>query len=191
MREIEEPNPNPSSMNIHVGGRLPDHVLPSIHGQDVDTGTLSGQKVVLSFYRFASCPFCNLRMGSMVNRWNEFGENTQAVAVFDSSIKELKARMKRHNPPFEVLADPSKVLYNSVGVRRKKAKGLLLPLFRLPKVFKALSRGFLPRTLSPSKLGILPVDVLVNADGIIEHIHEGRNGDDRMSLDEIIAWSNA
>lgn len=178
-------------MNIQVGGQLPAHVLPSIHGQDVDTGTLSGQKVVLSFYRFASCPFCNLRMGSMVKRWDEFGENIQAVAVFDSSVKELKARMKRHNPPFEVLADPSKVLYKSVGVRRKKAKGLLLPLFRLPKVFKALSRGFIPRTLSPSKLGILPVDVLVNADGIIEHIHEGRNGDDRMSLDEIIAWSNA
>ena len=178
-------------MNIQVGGRLPEHVLPSIHDRDINTGSFSGQKVVVSFYRFASCPFCNLRMGSMVKRWDEFDENTQAVAVFDSSVNELKARMKRHNPPFEVLADPSNVLYNSVGVRRKKAKGLLLPLFRLPKVFKALSRGFLPRTLSPSKLGILPVDVLVNADGIIEHIHEGRNGDDRMSLDEIIAWSNA
>ena len=178
-------------MNIQVGGHLPSHVLPSIHDRDIDTGALTGQKVILSFYRFASCPFCNLRMASMVNRWGEFGEGVQAVAVFDSSIKELKARMARHNPPFEVLADPNKTLYNAVGVRRKKIMGFFGPLFHVRKALKAISKGFIPRTLSPSKLGILPVDVLVNEDGSIEHIYEGRDGGDRMNLDDIIAWAKS
>lgn len=178
-------------MKIAVGGQLPSHALPSIHGTDVDISKLTGQKVLLSFYRFASCPFCNLRMGAMVNRWDEFGDGLQSVAVFDSSLKEVKVRMKRHNPPFEVLADPNKDLYKAVGVRRRKITGFLDPLFNLRKVFRALSKGYMTRTLSPSKMGILPLDVLVNEDGIIEHIYEGRNGGDRMSLDDIIAWSNS
>ena len=187
---VQKPHCNRPNMNIEVGGRLPSHPLPSIHDRQVDPGDLNGKKVILSFYRFASCPFCNLRMGAMVNRWDEFGD-IQAVAIFDSSVKELKARMKRHNPPFEVMADSRKTLYNAVGVRRKKVKGLLTPFFRLPKVLRAVSKGFIPRTLSPSKLGILPLDVLVNEDGTIEHIYEGRDGTDRMNLEEMIAWSKA
>lgn len=190
-RHVKKPNFARVHMKIEVGGPLPSHVLPSIHGTDVDISKLTGQKVLLSFYRFASCPFCNLRMGAMVNRWDEFGDGLQSVAVFDSTLKEVKVRMKRHNPPFEVLADPNKGLYNAVGVRRRKITGFLDPLFNLRKVLRALSKGYMTRTLSPSKMGILPLDVLVNEDGIIEHIYEGRNGGDRMSLDDIIAWSKS
>jgi len=32
---------------------------------------------------------------------------------------------------------------------------------------------------------------LVNEDGTIEHIYEGRDGTDRMNLEEMIAWSKA
>ena len=83
-----------------AGDDAPSVVLPSTDGTTFDLSALKGKRVLLTFFRFDSCPFCNLRIHRLVKRWNEFPEDTVMVGVFDASIDKLNKRMKKHEVPF-------------------------------------------------------------------------------------------
>ena len=81
------------ALNIH---------LPAINGSMFEIETLKGKPFMLSFLRFASCPFCNLRVNELVRRYDEFGDNFTIVAVFDSPLDNLTRRAEGHNAPFAI-----------------------------------------------------------------------------------------
>ena len=41
----------------------------------ISVSTKKGKKTLLTFYRFATCPFCNLRIHEIINRYEELGKN--------------------------------------------------------------------------------------------------------------------
>ena len=45
---------------------------------------------MISFYRYSSCPFCHLRINETINNKDNFGNNFQAVAIFNCNIDSLK-----------------------------------------------------------------------------------------------------
>ena len=49
-------------MKLMQGYRIDELELPSTNGDIFNIETVSGKKVLLTFYRFATCLFCNLRM---------------------------------------------------------------------------------------------------------------------------------
>lgn len=65
--------------------------LPAIDGSQFNIDLLKGWRYMLSFFRFASCPFCNLRVHQLVSRFDELGEDFTVVAVFDSPLDNLQA----------------------------------------------------------------------------------------------------
>ena len=90
---------------INVGDDAPQMTLPAIDGSSFDMASMKGKRVILTFFRFSSCPFCNIRIHRILKRWNEFPDDVVMVGVFDAKIGELTKRMKKHNPPFTVVAD--------------------------------------------------------------------------------------
>ena len=58
--------------------------------------SVKGKLVLLSFFRFASCPFCNLRMNELVRRYDEFGDDFTIIAIFDSPLENLKRHTDQH-----------------------------------------------------------------------------------------------
>ncbi|MCK5034029.1 MAG: redoxin domain-containing protein, partial [Calditrichia bacterium] len=62
-------------MKLTSGTKAKNINLPAIDGSIFDTNSLSGKPYLLSFYRFASCPFCNLRVNELVRRFGEFGSD--------------------------------------------------------------------------------------------------------------------
>jgi len=67
-----------------------DISLPSIDDSTFNLDQLKGKRYMLSFFRFASCPFCNLRVNQLVNKFKEFGKNFTIVAIFDSPLDNLQ-----------------------------------------------------------------------------------------------------
>lgn len=45
--------------------------LPDLDGVTFDLGRLRGKRFMLSFSRFAACPFCNLRVHELTTRFGE------------------------------------------------------------------------------------------------------------------------
>ena len=55
-------------MKLKPGHTIDELTLPSIDGSQFDIKTLNKKRALVTFYRFASCPFCNLRINEIVKR---------------------------------------------------------------------------------------------------------------------------
>ena len=49
-------------MRRSVGETIGDIRLPAVDGTDFQLDDIRGKRFLLSFFRFAACPFCNLRV---------------------------------------------------------------------------------------------------------------------------------
>ena len=62
-------------MKINIGDKLDDIKLPSVDGSSFSLHSLKGKKVLLTFYRFARCPMCNLRINEIIKRYDSIPNN--------------------------------------------------------------------------------------------------------------------
>ena len=172
-------------MKLKKGQKIPELNLPNTKGGQFELNNIKGKKTLITFYRFAQCPFCNLRINELVKRYHEFQGNLNIVAVFDSPLDHLIKSTKRHNAPFEILADDSFKYFKEYEVERSAWKFFLGSIIRFYKIFDATLKGYIPLSFRGS-LTTVPVDILVNDNGIIEKVHYGRNTTDHMNFEEIL-----
>jgi peroxiredoxin len=59
-----------------------------ISGNKIDLEALRGKKVFLSFYRGASCPFCNIRVHEIIGQMDHFQDKGSVVIGFFTSGKQ-------------------------------------------------------------------------------------------------------
>ena len=177
-------------MKIKKGDRLDIINLPTVDGTLFTTKELKNKKVLLTFYRFASCPLCNLRLQLFVNRYHEFNEQFVKVAIFHSSVKNLKHFMKRHRAPFIILADESFHYFKKYDVECSLLSFLLSQITRGISIWYAMFRGFIPYRIK-GYMGILPVDVLIDSNGIVEDVNYGKDIGDHISFSDVKKFANS
>jgi peroxiredoxin Q/BCP len=164
--------------------------LPAIDGSMFDTTKLTGSRYLLAFFRFASCPFCNMRMHELVTRYHELGDGFGIVAVFDSPLDNLRRHAMRHDAPFPVLADTSGRYYREFGIEQSVTgvmKGILL---RMPTLIRGIQNGYLPLRIRGS-LTTMPADLLVDESGVIRTAHYGRDEGDHLDFGIVKAFATA
>ena len=178
-------------MNQLVSGSVaPDFSLPAIDGSTFNMAEMKGKRVILTFFRFSSCPLCNMRIRRIIQRWDEFSEDTVMVAVFDAKIGELQKRMRKHNAPFLVVADETYEHFQNNGVKKSFFKFLWGAMRSPLTLLQATLRGYVPLTLSISKLSTIPVDILIDEKGTVVEAHYCKDTADHLPLEKMIAFSN-
>ncbi len=162
--------------------------LPSITGSTFDTETLAGTRFMVSFFRFASCPFCNLRVHRLVQTFSELGPGFAIVAIFDSPLDNLARHARRHAAPFPILADEAGRFYPLYGIERSLAGVLKGMFFRAPTLLGAMAKGYVPTTFKGS-VTTMPADFLIDEQGIIQAAHYGEDEGDHLPLELVRAFS--
>lgn len=175
---------------IVTGDTAPQFTLPAIDGSTFNMADMKGKRVILTFFRFSTCPLCNMRIRRIVQRWNEFSKDAVMVAVFDAKVGDLQKRMKKHDAPFVVVADETYEQFNKNGVKKSFFKFMWGALRSPLTLLQATLRGYVPLTLSISKLSTIPVDILIDEDGKVVEAHYCKDTADHLSLDRMIAFSN-
>ena len=175
---------------LSSGDKAPQFTLPAIDGSTFNMADMKGKRVILTFFRFSTCPLCNMRIRRIVQRWNEFSKDAVMVAVFDAKVGELQKRMKKHDAPFVVVADETYEQFNKNGVKKSFFKFMWGALRSPLTLLQATLRGYVPLTLSISKLSTIPVDILIDEDGKVVEAHYCKDTADHLSLDRMIAFSN-
>ena len=176
---------------IVVGDAMPEFTMPSIKGSMFDTSEVKGKKMILTFFRFSSCPFCNIRINQLTKRWNEFSDDVVMVGIFDAKINDLTKRMEHHNVPFNIVADENYELFTKHSVRKSFVRFMIGTLSAPLTLLKATMRGYFPMTLSISKLSTIPVDILIDENGKVVKAHYCKNTADHLSIDEMVSFSNS
>jgi peroxiredoxin len=172
-------------MRLAIGEKAPPVRLDGIDGKIFDSADLNGRRYLLSFFRFASCPFCNLRVHQLVSRHSELGAGFAVVAIFDSSHDNLRRRAEKHEAPFPILADPKRTYYQAYGIE-KSLVGVFAGMFkRMPALLRAMFvKGYWPTSPNGS-LTSMPADFLIDETGIIRVAYYGRDEGDHLPFDRI------
>jgi peroxiredoxin Q/BCP len=176
------------SMKLKPGDPVIDLQLPALDNSVFNTDSLRGRRYLLSFFRFAGCPFCNIRMHELVTRYNELPEGFTIVAVFDAPLDDLQRHETRHRAVFPILADSTNTYYKKYSIDRSVWGMLKGAVVRFPALLQALRRGYFPTTIK-GKLHTLPADFLVDEQGRIQTAHYGRDLGDHLSFEKVKAFA--
>jgi peroxiredoxin len=176
-------------MVLKIGRKLENITLPNIDGSLFELESLKGKKVLISFHRFATCPFCNLHIHQLVKNFDSFSDEFTIVAIFDSPLSHLQKHAEDHHAPFAILADDSNAYYQRFNVERSVLKTIKGFIKRFPTLLYAMFvKGYWPFPIK-GNIFSMPLEILIDGKGIIQHIHKGRDEGDHLSLDEVKKFS--
>jgi len=175
-------------MRIQTGAHAPpiDHL--DILGRPIRLENYRGRAVLVSFYRFASCPFCNLRVHRLIQKQPEFERRgLDLIAVFQSSAANILKHVGQQDPPFPIIADPEKTLYARYGIEASGWAVARAAVRRMGDAARAVAMGFTPKDIDGDK-DLIPGDFLIDAEGIVRIAYYGRDIGDHLPLERIETW---
>ena len=173
-------------MRLLAGQPARDFQVMDIHGNPVRLNGYAGKKLMLSFYRYASCPLCNLRVHDLIRRQPDFrARGLHMLAVFQSPGESIRIYVGKQLMPFPVVADPAHSLYRLYGVEASWAGFGKAMLFKLPMVFEAvIGNGFLPGRMEGDK-AMIPADFLIGPDLVVRYAFYGKDIGDHMPIRDV------
>lgn len=175
---------------IHKESLAPDFDVIDIYDNRHKLSDYRGKKVMLSFYRYASCTFCNLRIAELIRVYPEFSKaNMEFLAVFQSPKEKVLEHAGVLKPPFPVIPDPERALYKLYGVEQSSKLKYFVGLLHFKKLFTAFSKGLI-RGRKDGDQFLIPADFLIDENQKIHTAYYGKDISDHISVDVIRKFIN-
>jgi len=176
------------SLRLQQLETAPDFATKDVFGNPVSIRDYRGSLLLLSFYRYVTCPLCHLRVNQILRRYPEYEDRLEFLAVFESEAAHVRSFIyDRRRPPFPIIADPKAELYRLYRVELSWWKTSLVML-RIPTLVRALRGIDYPLRSSRAvggSINRIPADFLIVADGKIEIAHYGRDASDHIPFGAI------
>jgi peroxiredoxin len=174
-------------MRLSAGEPAPDFTTTDIFGSTVSLSAFAGKRLMLSFYRYAACPLCNIRIHRLIQKYPDFrSAGLHLVAVFQSPEESIGRYVGRQDIPFPVVADPGHVLYTRYGVGGS-VFGFLTGGLRLPSLASAAMNGYYPGKME-GDITMVPADFLIGPSLRIETAYYGTDIGDHLPCATITNW---
>jgi peroxiredoxin Q/BCP len=173
-------------MRLKIGSTAPNFTAQALSGRNVDLAALRGRTVLLKFYRFATCPVCNLHLHRFIKDYDMLQAlGLTTVVLFHSPAQKLKAANANIDlPPFDLVPDPEKRIFRAYSVENGLAGMFSAAVMR--DYCRALRAGFPPGMLT-SDGGVTgnPADFIIDGDGRIAFAHYGRHYADSLDARQV------
>lgn len=170
---------------LKQGDMAPNITLQDTNDELFNLETYRGKKVLVSFYRFATCPFCNLRIHDIVQNFTHYHQHFEMIAIFESRPLNLKNMMEKYHAPFPIMSDYSGIYYRSFGLEKSVIGVIKGMVFRMPSLIKSMLMGNIP-THVDSPMTRMPADFLVDEKGKIEIAYYGKDEGDHLDISTLI-----
>ena len=178
-------------MKLQEGNTALDFTATDIYGKQVKLSDFKGKKIILSFYRNVSCPFCNRRVHQIMGN-NVKLKNTgvQLVFLFESSNEKLKSSVFHQGiSPWPLIGDPDKKVYRSYGVENSTLKMMkTMIVSSVGQAKKDTKELNLPEDKDAS-MNLIPADFFIDENFKIVKAHYGKHLDDHVSIEELKAYA--
>jgi peroxiredoxin len=166
----------------------PDFHCTDIFDKKISLSALRGKTVLLSFFRYSGCPWCNLAIHRLTLEAPKFKSKGLEIITFVQSSREniIKDIVERHTPtpPFTLIADPKRNIYNLYGVQDSLVAGAK-SVIELPSWVDAHFRKGFKQTHVDGSLLLVPAQFVINPQGAVEIAHYGTNYNDHLPFIEI------
>lgn len=174
-------------MRVKEGDVAIDFKTRSVFNEAVSLSEYKGKMMLLSFYRYASCPLCNLRIHHLIDKYDSFHKKgLSMLAFFESPRESILKYVSRHDAPFPIIADPEMRIYNDYGVESSWS-GFFKGMLNFSSMMNALKKGYLPGKLEGNK-ALIPADFLIGPDQQVIRAYYGKDIGDHLPIKEIETW---
>lgn len=176
-------------MKVQEGNQAIDFSTNDIHGNPIHLSDYKGKKIILTFMRNVSCPFCNVRVHRIMGNSVKIERSgVQMILFFESSAKKLKGSVLHQAiSAFPLISDTKKDIYNKYGVEESVMKMMktflqtnVLETYRIAK--KLDTPGKKDKDASDS---LIPADFFIDENFTVVKAHYGKNIDDHIDIQEI------
>jgi len=169
-----------------------DQAIPfsveTLEGRTISLNEFAGKPLLLMFFRYASCPMCNLRLRDFAQHYPRLHERgLEVVVFFHSPARNIRANAGKRHYPFHLVPDPKFKVYRSYGVETSWLRFFLsmaLPSFYVDWV-RSMRYGFWGGV--DWQMGKMPADFLIGPNGLIVKAHYGREIGDHLPVTEVEA----
>lgn len=176
-------------MNLTKGQKAPNFKTNDIWGNEIDLSKSDNQTTLLTFFRYAECALCNLRVSEIMRNKEELTKkNIRLITIFESPVDSLKSNIAdRHQFGFTIIADQERKLYDLYQVKPSWLKLMQTMTWKgIRSALKASKMGFALGGKVEGSFNQIPADFLINKNGIIEIAHYGDSVIDHIPLSEVL-----
>ena len=174
------------------GMPAPNFTAKTAYGQPVSLAAYRGRRVWLAFFRHANCPFCHVRLREIRERQAQLlPARIQILAVFQSPPQRFTESPLSNLAWYPLISDPDEVLYDLYGLQAR------LSAFFAPGNLGALKTANDHGMLSPTSFKMdgsmtrVPGDYLIDADGVIRDMFQGKTISDSIPMDRVLRFAAA
>ena len=171
---------------LKQGQSAPEFETNDIQGNPANPRSAS-EFILLSFFRYASCPLCNLGVRELINRHDELRKNNiKVLAVFQSPREKVLHYVGKQHPPFQIIPDPEKRLYKMYAVESSWLGFFKAWSVGINKVVKAvIGNGFLPGSVE-NELHRIPADFVIDNNGVLVSVYYGSDIGDHIPIAHLL-----
>ncbi|HEX8034797.1 MAG TPA: redoxin domain-containing protein [Ktedonobacterales bacterium] len=175
-------------MRLAIGQMAPAFATYDLYGSPVALENYRGVNVLLSFYRFAVCPICNVRMHQLAQQAEAYQRRgLYFIACIESSNENAHYYLDRTNYPFPLIPNLGGSLYQAYGVGSSMF-GLMKGMLTHRQSYREASRlnlgGWNMRRMD-GNVARMPADFLIGPDGRIRLAYYGQDHGDFLNLEEL------
>lgn len=176
-----------SAQKLQTNDKAPNLKRISVQGDTINLNDLKNKTVLLTFFRYTSCPACNFRVHELLSHYNQLqAKNIDVIVVFESKKETIKSYLKDTPVPFPIISNPDLKLYKAYGVEKSFYK-TIGTLFN-KKTKRTLKEGKTLYKAKQKKDGSatrMPADFIIE-NGIVKTAHYGNTISDHISIETLL-----
>ena len=148
---------------MKIGSKIPENLGIDQNGTQLTASSFAGKKLALYFYPKDNTPGCTAQACSLRDGYAELRKNGYEIlgVSVDSEASHQKF-IEKYTLPFPLIADTDKKLAEQFGVWQAK------------------------KNYGKTYMGIVRTTFLVDENGIVRHIIEGRGVDTKNHAEQIL-----
>jgi len=172
-------------MRLKENEIAPNFSVKDMNNETFDLATKREKPLLIAFFRYASCPLCNLRVHELIENYEVLSKKLEIVLIFQSPKDKIEKYVGKQDIPYRVLPNPSKSLYHLYGVESSWLGFAKAWTVKIKQVFVAvLQRRYLPGSVE-GEIHRIPADFIVDRDNKILKAYYGKDIGDHLPLNQI------
>ena len=176
-------------MPLQAGDSAPNFEIYDVEGNLITLAQFRGRKVMLAFFRFAACPFCNLRVHELAAKYPLLKNKIEIIAVFQSPAETLDKHRIAQKLPVHIVPDPAMGLFSLYQGELSWSKFMSAHTLKAHKWIQGVATGAFDGGTTLGELRLAAADFLIDEQGIIHRAHYGRDIADPLPLSVITRFA--
>ena len=178
-------------MRLRPGQLAPIFSVVDLYGRRISLLDYTNVRVLISFFRAAVCPLCNLRLAQLIQRYSIYQQQgLYAIAFFESGPEYGHHYLDRQQAPFPLVAGLESDIYDQYGLESSFWSAVYARLTRWSQYRGAARLGvggnaFQNVYQMDGRFGRLPADVLLDPGLIVRRAYYARDPGDFMLFSEV------